>query len=173
MRHLKSRIHRKQTVFGLLASTMALISASVIISYPAGASPVSPISENSGLSTSAALQIAIQPDTATNCVGTSGLDDTELCLNVNGSGLYVNTMDSTFYNRLLYGGITGHLEIMEPDGFALANTPDVNVPLGTFLYLDLTLDEDVPAGNYTAIFWHYIGAGDWVDYQSVPVDVHS
>ncbi len=51
--------------------------------------------------------------------------------------------------------------------------PDVNVPLDTFLYLDLTLDEDVPAGNYTAIFWHYIGAGDWVDYQSVPVDVHS
>jgi hypothetical protein len=162
---------KKFAAVSVASAAMLLTTSGVVGAQTYGQPPseINPTTVTSGLQSNPGR---ILPPSGSSCVGNASWDDTQLCFDVQGSGLYVSSMYATFYNRLLAGGIYGHLELQDTYGDEIANTPDVNVTFENTLFLNVDLGFDVPAGNYSGIFWNYQG-GTYHEYQIATVNVHS
>jgi hypothetical protein len=114
----------------------------------------------------------ITPLTDDRCNYSAG-NDSQICLEIVGGGLYVDEMNVGIANINAGNDVSYFAAIVGPGGFNRATQP---VELDEFQGITFTfpIDADLPAGTYTAVLYEWNSdAGEWIQIAATSCPVES
>lgn len=119
----------------------------------------------------ASTPAAVSPDTAHECGYSTG-GEAEICIEIVGSGLYVDDMSAEMYN----------INSSSADYFAAITGPDNFQNIGPVVFMNpgehytktWIVDKDLPAGTYTATLFEWNSyVEEWFAIASTQATVHT
>jgi hypothetical protein len=96
--------------------------------------------------------------------------DAHICVNVNGAENIIHQIvGSATTDRAVDGGVSGHVQVVDPYGDSLCNSPEASLTTKgvTMSCLWHGYGETYATGNYCTILWIYIYRGIFFGWQYV------
>lgn len=102
---------------------------------------------------------SVPPPSSSGCVGNLPWNNVKTCIEINGTGLFVNWMQATgcVNNTAFYG----HLQLTGPSGFSRNGTSQITSPGNCFPPVLWAPEGNVTSGQYCATTWQRLSGGGY------------